>query len=82
VIAGWLEEIEREVVGCLTAPGELSLRDLADRLGVSERAAIGYVTLLASAGRLVIARVALPPGEPSHRPARRSRPSSPRRPAG
>jgi hypothetical protein len=60
MVPGWLDEIEREVVSCLGGGG-LHPHDLAGRLGVSERCAIGYITMLALAGRLVIELVALPP---------------------
>jgi predicted ArsR family transcriptional regulator len=80
MILGWLEELEREVVACLSAPGGLSARELADRLGISERSAVGYITMLAMAGRLVIERVTLPVGEHDEATPR-STAASPRTPA-
>ncbi len=62
MIPGWLDEIEAEVRTCLCARASVSLADLAAALGISERCAASYVTLLASAGRLRIERVSLPPG--------------------
>jgi hypothetical protein len=41
-------------------PRGSAARELADSLGVSEACALGYITLLASAGRLRIETVALP----------------------
>jgi len=67
MIPGWLDEIEREVVNCLGG-GSLHPHDLAGRLGVSERCAIGYITMLALAGRLVIELVATPPGRRGEAP--------------
>jgi hypothetical protein len=61
MIPGWFDEIEREVVSCLGG-GSLHPHGLAGRLGVSERCAVGYITMLALAGRLVIELVAPPPG--------------------
>jgi predicted transcriptional regulator len=60
MIPGWLDELEAEVLACLRTRGSLSVRELAEALGVSERCATGYVTLLASADRLRIERVSLP----------------------
>ena len=60
MIPGWLDEIEDEVRACLRAGGSLSVRELAEALGVSERCATSYVTLLASAERVRIERVSLP----------------------
>jgi hypothetical protein len=77
MIPGWLDEIEREVVSCL---GGVSLHphELAGRLGVSERCAIGYITMLALAGRLVIELVATPPGRRSEAPPRPAAEPAPR----
>jgi len=60
MIPGWLDAIEAEVVASLGPRGSASARELADSLGVSEACALGYITLLASAGRLRIDAVALP----------------------
>jgi hypothetical protein len=59
MIPGWLEEIMEEVSDCLAANGGLSARDLAARLGVSERAAVEYISILAAKGRVTIDRVSL-----------------------
>lgn len=63
MIPGWLEEIEEEVVSCLSTRGRMSARELADALGVSEGTAVSYISLLASRGRLSIEGVAVPRGK-------------------
>jgi hypothetical protein len=60
MIVNWLDEIEEQVRAVMTEPGGLSARELGDRLGVSEESAVSFISLLASSGRLVIERVALP----------------------
>jgi len=35
---GWWDDIEREVLGCLSAAGELPCGELAAKLGMSEEA--------------------------------------------
>ena len=60
MIPGWLDAIEDEVKTGLNPGGRISARELADALGVSERCAVGYITLLASSGRLRIEAVSLP----------------------
>jgi hypothetical protein len=60
MIEGWLDEIEAEVRTGVAGRRSLSVAELAAALRVSERCAENYVTLLASAGRLRIERVALP----------------------
>jgi hypothetical protein len=60
MIPGWLDAIEAEVTACLESHGSLSARQLADSLGVSETCALGYITLLAGAGRVRIEAVSLP----------------------
>jgi predicted ArsR family transcriptional regulator len=62
MIPGWLDAIEAEVVASLGPRGSASARELADSLGVSEACALGYITLLASAGRLRIEAVSRPRG--------------------
>jgi hypothetical protein len=60
MIAGWLGDIEEDVRNRLCGHGAMSARELAESLGVPESCAVGYVLLLASAGRLTIERVSLP----------------------
>lgn len=60
MIPGWLEEIEDEVLNCLRTRGSISVQELAEALGVSERCATSYVTLLAFSERILIERVRLP----------------------
>lgn len=60
MIVNWLDEIEEQVRAVIKEPGGLSARELGGRLGVSEESAVSYIGLLASSGRLVIERVALP----------------------
>ena len=69
MIANWLDEVETDVRAALVQRGSLSARDLGRRLGVSEESAISFIMLLASSGRLVIERVALPENARDHRPA-------------
>jgi hypothetical protein len=57
MIPGWLDSIEAEVTACLGPRGSASTRELARALGMSEECALGYITLLASAGRLRIEAV-------------------------
>lgn len=64
MIPGWIDAIEAEVKSHVNPGGRVSARELADALGVSERCAVGYITLLASSGRLRIEAVSLP-GEPA-----------------
>jgi hypothetical protein len=47
MIPGWVDAIEHEVTRCLCAHGELSPRELAERLGISEDGALSYICLLA-----------------------------------
>ena len=54
MIPGWLDEIESEVRACLGARESVSVPELAEALGVSERCAASYVALLASADRVRI----------------------------
>ncbi len=63
MIPGWLDEIEEEVLSCLCnrGRGKISARELAGALGVSEAAAVHYLYLLASEGRLTIEVVAFAP---------------------
>jgi len=61
MIPGWLDEMEAEVRACLGARHSISVAALAAALGVSERCAASYVALLASAERVTIERVSLPP---------------------
>jgi transcriptional regulator with XRE-family HTH domain len=60
MIAGWLEQIEVEVLGQVRERGGLSARQLAARLGISESLAVSYVSLLAAKGLVSIERIALP----------------------
>ncbi len=60
MIPGWLDAIEAEVTACLEPHGSLSACQLAHSLGVSEACALGYITLLAGAGRVRIDAVSLP----------------------
>jgi hypothetical protein len=69
MIANWLDEIETDVRAALAQRDSLSARELGRRLGVSEESAISFIALLASSGRLVIERVALPANARGHRPA-------------
>jgi hypothetical protein len=59
MIPGWLEEITGEVSRCLAVHGCLSARELAVKLGVSERTAIEYIGLLAARGHVTIDGVSL-----------------------
>lgn len=76
MIPGWLDEIEEEVVSCLCDRGKTSVRELASGLGISEAAALHYVYLLASEGRLTIERIVVAPGRGA-RPVKRSPVSRP-----
>jgi len=67
VIPGWLDELEEEIVPWLQDRGRMSARDLAGALGVSESAAVHYICLLASEGRLVIEEVVVAPGREDDR---------------
>ncbi len=79
MIPGWLDEIEEEVLACLCHREKISARELAGALGVSHAAAVHYLYLLASEGRLAIEVVGFapgsepgPPSETPLAPARRS----------
>lgn len=63
MVPGWLDAIEAEVTACLGPHDRLSARDLASALRVSESCALGYIVLLAGAGRLRIEAVSLPAGD-------------------
>jgi Winged helix-turn-helix DNA-binding len=82
MIPGWLDEIEREVLGCLRGRGSLSVRELAEALGVSEPCASSQVILLVSARRLAIERVSLPVEARARTEARQAACAAPRRRAG
>ena len=64
MIPGWLDEMEADVVACLEGRDHVSVDEMAEALGMSEESAVRYITLLASAGRLRIDAVSLPPPEP------------------
>ncbi|MBI3455237.1 MAG: hypothetical protein HY002_05560 [Candidatus Rokubacteria bacterium] len=76
MIPGWLDAIEDEVAIALAARGRLSACELAQSLAVSEASAVSYFTLLASAGRLSIDAVSLPPGAHQHAEGARVRPAA------
>jgi hypothetical protein len=78
MIPGWLDEIEREVLGCLRGRGSLSVWEL----GVSESCASSQVILLVSARRLAIERVSLPVEARARTEARQAACAAPRRRAG
>jgi DNA-binding Lrp family transcriptional regulator len=59
MIPGWLDEITAEVSSCLETHGSLSVRELATRLGISERTTVEYVALLAAKGQVTIDSVSL-----------------------
>ncbi len=62
MIPGWFEALGEVVATRLAARGGMSARELAESLGVSERAAVSYIAMLAAAGHLTIERVAPCPG--------------------
>ena len=76
MIPGWLDALQAEVAECLCARGSLSAHELAEWLGVSEAAAVSYITLLASAGRLTIERVSLPAEASRHSDDESGRPGA------
>ncbi|MGH7325379.1 MAG: AsnC family protein [Candidatus Rokuibacteriota bacterium] len=57
---GWWDDIEREVLGCLSAAGELPCGELAAKLGMSEEAVASVLRVLAADGSVKITRVACP----------------------
>ena len=62
MIAGWFEDLERDVRACF-GHGCLTPEQLAARLGVSPAAAVSFILLLAGEGRLRIEQVSLGPAE-------------------
>ena len=58
---GWWTEIDDQVQTCLERHGAMAPAELARQLGLSERAVISVLSLLAQEGKLRIARVELPP---------------------
>ncbi len=57
---GWWDDIEREVLGCLSAAGELPCGELAAKLGMSEDAVASLLCVMAADGSVKITRVAWP----------------------
>jgi hypothetical protein len=60
MIAGWFEDLEKEVCACFDH-GTLTPEQLATRLGVSRATAVSFILLLASEGRVRIEQVSLTP---------------------
>jgi predicted ArsR family transcriptional regulator len=60
MIPGWLDELEDDVTACLRARGDMSARELADTLNISETTTVSYICVLAARGGLTIERVSLP----------------------
>jgi hypothetical protein len=60
VIAGWFEDLEKEVCACFEH-GNLTPEQLGTRLGVSAATAVSFILLLASEGRVSIEQVSLRP---------------------
>jgi hypothetical protein len=57
MIPDWVEEVEQDVRACCCDGRAISPREIAARLGISERSAVSYICLLASEGRVTIERV-------------------------
>lgn len=55
---GWWDEIDDQILNLLVANGEMDLKDLAEKLRMSEAAVCSCLALLASQGQVRIRRAA------------------------